>query len=449
MKRTMTLVVLLAMLLISINATTAQMIDIPDELPDGITIEYWHEWDGAQQVGIDAVIDSFHETNEWGITVEQVQLGSTGPLLDELGAGIVSGELPNIAGAIFASNVQGFYLDNVIVPLDEYMNHPVWGMTDEELADLNEGLVNVNRIGGEPFNNQLFAWPIGLSAVVMSTNIGMLEDLGFDGPPTDLATFREVACAANDLETDNGDVQGFPIRISATDMYAFIRSNGGIVFDEEQGYVFTDDATLEVLQFFQDLFNDGCAYIPDGRFVNTADFAFGLNPMAVGSSVGVPFIKGDIEDSGSGVDNWINTTTPWSEGNRMLLLGARSVGLITSSPEEQLATWLFMKHMATTESQIAWTENAQYQPFTYSGLEGLSDEFLEANPQFSSIREAMLDPNINAWAPPIHLNTSDVTEAVDSMIVDITTGGVDVAEAAAEAEETANEIYEEALEELE
>ncbi len=448
MKRFMTLVVVIAAL--SITTTTAQMIEIPDELPDGITIEYWHEWDGRQQEGIDAIIDAFNANNEWGITVEQVQLGSTGPLLDSLSAGIVSGELPNLVGAIFANNVQGFYLDGVVIPLDEYMNHPVWGFTDEEMADLNEGLVNVNRIGGEPFNNQLFAWPIGLSTVVMSVNLDMLADMGFDGAPTDLAAFREVACAAAELETDNGDVQGFPIRIAAFDLFSFIRANGGVVFDEtESRYVFTDDATIEVLQFFQDLFNDGCAYIPDGPYVNTADFAFGLNPMAVGSSVGVPFIQGDIEDSESGIENWINTTVPWSEDNRTLMLSARSLGLITASPEEQLATWLFIKHLSSTESQVIWTEHAQYQPFTYSGLEGVSTEFLDANPQFSSIREALLDPNINVWVPPIHLNTGDVTEAVEAMIVDITTGGVDIAEAAAIAEEAANEAFEEGMEELE
>ena len=139
-------------------------------------------------------------------------------------------------------------------------------------------------------------------------------------------------------------------------------------------YNFTNDSAVETLQFFQDLFNEGCAYIPDGPFVNTADFAFGLNPMAVGSSVGVPFIKSDIEESGSGIENWVNTTVPWSEDNQSLQVYMRSIGMIVASPEEQLATWLFIKHFASTASQITWTEYAQYQPYTFSGLEGLSDE---------------------------------------------------------------------------
>ncbi|HLV36394.1 MAG TPA: extracellular solute-binding protein [Spirillospora sp.] len=441
------LFVTLVTLLLTAGVVSAQIVEvtIPDELPEGITVTYWHEWDQAQQQAIDIIINDFNENNPYGITVEQVYQGNTGNLRDQLTAAITSGALPSLSGAIFADVAQSYYLDGVIVPLDAYYNHPKWGFTEEELADLNQDLLDINRIEGEPFNGQLLAWPIGVSGVVLSVNLDMLAELGFDGPPETFETFREVACAAAEMTGPGGeDIFGFPIRINNFDLYSFVLSNGGYVFDEETGYYnFTNEGFINTLQFFQDLYNDGCAYIPETSFQNTAHFAFGLNPMAVGSSVGVPFIRNDIISSGSGIENWINTTTPWTDDNRTLQVSMRSIGMFATSPEEQLATWLFIKHMASAPSQVTWTEYAQYQPYTTSGLQALTDEWLAENPQFASIREILLSGEVRVWSPPALAVSADVNDLLEELISSVLTGGVDVAAAAAEAEEEARLLVDE------
>lgn len=443
----LTIFALLLTLLVSFSLVNAQT----DVDPTGAVITYWHEWDGQQQVGIDAVIDLFEAQNEWGITVEQVQLGSSGTVSENMSTGIVSGELPNLVGNAFIANAQNWYLDDVVVPLDAYYDDPTYGLSEEEKAAINQDFLDINRPQFAPFNGQLLAWPVGMSATVLSVNMDMLSELGYDAPPADLQTFHDVSCAANELTTaDGGDVQGFPVRSSAFDMWSFMRAQGGVVFDtDENAYNITDENSIATLQYFQDLFNEGCAYLPDGPFVNTADFAFGLNPMAVGSSVGVPFIQGDIEESGSGIENWINTTVPWSEGNRTIQPSLRGVAIINGTPEENLAAWLFIKFWATNpEAQVAWTEAAQYQPYNTATREALSQEFLDANPQFTSIFEALGDESINIWSPPAHPSSSEVVAAFEEMLVSILTGGADVAEAAAAAEEEMNAIYQEDLEEL-
>ena len=438
----------LIVMLITVGVTGAQM-SIPDELPMGLTIDYWHEWDGAQAEAMTLIIDDFNSNNEWDITVEQVYQGNTGGLIDQLSTGIVSGELPNLSGAVFSNNAMGYYLDGVLVPLDAYLDHPVWGFDDMGMENLNHDLLAINRVPFEPFNGQLLAWPVGMSANVLSVNLGMLAGLGMDGPPTDLASFRAAACAANELSGAAGeDVQGFPLRTNDNDLYSFIVANGGYIYDEMAGaYSFSNEKSVEVLQFFQDLYNDGCAYIPDGPYVNTADFAFALNPMAVGSSVGVPFIKKDIEAVGSDIE-WVNTTVPWSGDNRTLQVYQRSMGLYVSSPENQLATWLFLKHLASPASQVTWTEYAQYQPYTRAGLEGLSDAFLADNPQFNSIREVLLDSGTKLWSEPVLVGSDRVGPVVQELIANITTGGQDVMEAAIAAEIEANELIAEALEDM-
>lgn len=450
MRKTWFIFVLLMVLTLGFSSVTAQD-DLSNVDPSGQTVTYWHEWDQAQQEAIDIIINDFNENNEWGITVEQLQLGTSGAVREQVSAAITTGELPNLAGATFANDAMGYFLDGVLVPLEQYYNDPTWGFTEEQKADLNQQILDANRPNIGPFEGELVAWPIGMSFNVLSVNMDMLAELGLDGPPTTLEEFREAACGAAELTTaDGGDVQGFPIRTSGTDFYSFVIAQGGQIFnDEEDRYDFTNETFIETAQFFQDLYNDGCAYVPDGPFVNTADFAFGLNPMAVGSTAGVPFINNDIASSGSGIENWINTTVPWTEGNRILQPSIRSIGMFVSTPEQQLASWLFLKHLATTESQITWSEITQYQPLTQSGLEGLSEEFLDSAPQFRSIYEARLDPNITLWNMPLHQRSFPASQALDTFIANITTGSMDVMEAAQIAEEEANIIYQEDLESLE
>jgi ABC-type glycerol-3-phosphate transport system substrate-binding protein len=457
-KKLVTLLLVLVLALVSSLAVAQDDDSLADVDPTGVTITYWHEWDGDQKTGIDEVIRLFEEQNEYGITVEQVELGSSGPIRERMSTGIVSGELPNLVGAAFTGTAQGWFLDGVLVPLDPYYNSEMWGLTDAEIEALNQSILDINRPELAPFNGQLLAWPVGISANVMSVNLEMLEMLredgaiDFEGAPTTLDEFRAVACAASELVTeDGGDVQGFPIRTSASDMYSFIAAQGGNVYDAEADmYDYTSDEVLDVLTFFQELYEDGCAYVPDGPFVNTADFAFGLNPMAVGSSVGVPFIQGDIEESGSGIENWINTTVPWSEGNRTLQPFLRGVAIIEGTPEQNLATWEFIKFWATsTEAQVAWTEAAQYQPYNTATRDALSEDFLEANPQFTSVFEALNDEDITIYSPLAYPGSNDVDSVFEELIVDITTGGTDVETAAAEAQAEANELYQEALENLE
>ena len=434
------IVLLLAVLAMSVGFSAAQDTTIPSELPSGVTITYWHEWGGGQLDAINALVDDFNANNEWGITVDATSPGGSGDVQNAVQTGITTGDLPNLTGAVFTDTAQGLYTDGVLVPLDDYMNDPTWGLTDEEKANIDMSIIDVNRSPGEPFNNQLLAWPTGVSADVLSVNMTMLNQLGFDKAPETLDDFRAVSCAANDLTTaDGGDVQGFALRIDSFDMFSFIVSNGGTVFDNAtQQYDFTDDNTIEVLQFFQDLYNDGCAYIAEG-YNNTGDFSLGLNPMAVGSTAGIPYIQGPIDDNNLDI-NWINTTTPWKDDHRTIQVFLRSMSVLTGTPEQQLASWLFLKYLASPQAQITWTNATQYIPYTKSGLDAIDSGDITISPQLDEITTLMNSGDVQLWAAPQAPGSQQVFFGVsDTLVADITTGGMDVMAAAQKATDAANQ----------
>lgn len=130
-------------------------------------------------------------------------------------------------------------------------------------------------------------------------------------------------------------------------------------------------------------------------------------------------------------------------------VNSRGIGLIQGTPEQNLATWRFIKFWATDpEAQIAWTESAQYMPYNQATRGALSSDFLTSNPQFGSVNDIMADPDVNLFAQPSHPAFFDVSSVLDTLVVNITTGGMDVMEAAQAAEDQANEIYSEMLADL-
>jgi multiple sugar transport system substrate-binding protein len=457
MRNKMVLVLMVLIALLTVGVVFAQE-DLEAIDPTGQVVTYWHEWDGAQKEGIDEVIRLFEESNEYGITVEQVTLGSTGPLLENISTGIVSGELPNLVGAAFVNSAMGWYLEDVLVVLDPYIESEMWGLTEEEMAMMNQQILDINRPTIEPFAGQMLAWPIGVSANVLSVNLDIVDELNaagqvdFTGAPATFEQFRAVACGAITLTAPDGtsSVRGFPMRSAASELQSFIYNNGGTVFDAEaNAYTLTNEAAIEAMQFLQDLYNDGCAYFPEGgSFANTAEFSLGLNPFAIGSSVGVPFIQGDMDEAGYDI-NWVNTTPPYVDSSQGVVSFLRSVAIMDSTPEANLATWLFVKFWATnTEAQVAWTQAAQYQPYNNGTFEALGEEFLSSNPQFTSFGQALADPNFNLYAPPSHPRSGDIDTVLAELYSNITIGGMDVTEAATAAEEAANEIYQEMLDDL-
>ncbi len=432
------LLAFLLMLVLSAGVVTAQD-DLASVDPSGATVVYWHQYnDGPQLETMAAFIEAFNSTNEWGITVEGLPQGNYTAIRELMTAAIISGETPNLVAG-FQNDAASYAQDGMVVDLNVYYGDPTWGFTDEEKADLNQDILNVDVFNFEPFNGARLAWPNQTSALVFVVNLTMLEALGFDGPPQTFEDFQAIACAAAEMTGPNGeDVQGFPISTDSSHFESFVASMGGSIFDGEQ-YTFTSPEVVASFQMLQDLYNDGCAYIPESAFGNTDDFALGLNPMATTSTAGIPFIAGGFENSGVEAD-WIVTTTPWSEGNQTIQVFVPSIIPIVSTPEQQLASWLFLKFLAGQEQVAEWTSNTSYFPIRLSANELLGD-FEAENPYYAAASALLNDESVNVYAGPQVLSYGAVRGMVSEAIANVTANGMDVMEVATALEEAANAAH--------
>jgi multiple sugar transport system substrate-binding protein/sn-glycerol 3-phosphate transport system substrate-binding protein len=422
-------------------ALSAVVVMAQDDLasvdPSGQTVVYWHQYsDGsAQGDTITTLIQEFNDTNEWGVTVEGIFQGSYDPIAELMNAAIVSGELPNLVAG-YANNAASYYRDGAVVDLTPYINDPTWGLTTEQLADLNTALVEFDNVDGAQL-----AWPNQASAEVLVVNMTLLNELGYDAPPETLDEFQEIACAsANSTGPGGEDRVGFATIASASMFEGFVAAQGGAIYDGE-AFTFAGNPAVEtVLQMFKDLYDQGCGYIPAERFAEQTDFNLGINPFIETSSAGFPFIISGFADTGVEVE-WVVAPFPHSTENPVVQVYIPSIIMVPSTPEAQLASWLFLKFLATPEAAATWSEGSGYfNPVLSTAAIMAEENFSEGlYPYFSVANSLMNNPDNTLYSSPNIAAYSVVRGAESEAVANVTSNGMSVEDAIATLQEAADQ----------
>ncbi|MBN1564709.1 MAG: extracellular solute-binding protein, partial [Anaerolineae bacterium] len=380
---------------------------------------------------------AFNETNEYGITVELAENGmSYNDLREQMNAAIISGELPNLVAG-YQSDALSYYLDDGALDLTPLLNDATFGYSEDELASLNMGIIQLNVFEEE--GGVMLGWPNHVSASLQAVNLDMLAELGFAGAPETYEDFMAISCAAAELE----NVGGYPLTTSPNEFENFVAARGGVLFADGK-WDFTSEAAVAALQMYADLYSQGCAYIPEDQYGNTADFSDLLNPMAQTSTAGIPYILGDMQtnkdESGVEIPNWTIATVPWTDDNRMAQIYVQDIIVVPATPEEEVASWLFLKFLTLAENQIAWTQATSYFPINLDAAANLAD-FEAANPYFAAAKAIVADPNIKVYGSPQVISYNAVRGIMSEGIADVTSNGRDVMDVAQEMTDKANEAH--------
>jgi ABC-type glycerol-3-phosphate transport system substrate-binding protein len=403
--------------------------------PTGVKLTYWHQYSKVQQETIEALAAQFNETNEYGITVEAIPQGSYNDIRDLMNAAIISGELPNLVAG-YQSDALSYYRDDAALDLHPLIDDATYGYSAEEMANLNQGILNIDVFEDE--GGVMLAWPNTVSASVQAINMDMLAALGFDAAPEDYDTFMAISCAAAQAE----GTQGYPITLGASEFENFLAAMGAEIIVDGQ-WDFTSDAAVAALQLYADLYSQNCGYIPEEAYQNTKDFAYGLNPMANTSTAGIPFILSDMgvneTENGVAMPNWLVTTVPWTDDNRTIQLYAPSIIVVPATPEEEVASWLFLKFLTSVESQITWTTATSYFPINLEAARSLGD-FEATNPYFAQANAIIADPTVTIYSSPKVISYNAVRDLIAAALADVTSNGRDVMEVAQELTDKANAV---------
>jgi multiple sugar transport system substrate-binding protein/sn-glycerol 3-phosphate transport system substrate-binding protein len=409
----------------------------------GVNILWWHNHSGSREEQLLPLVETFNETNDCGITVEAVNQGNYNDIRDAVNSSVAAGEVP-AALVVGYQNDQAFYqLNGSLANLDDYIDDPTWGLGEEDKADFYASFFNQSI--HTSFDNQRLGFPPNRSMEVLYYNETWLTELGFDSGPTTPDEFRTMACAAAEA---NGDgTGGYILRDDASAMAAWTFAFGGDVLTEDGAtYQYNNPATIEAMTFLKGMYDDGCAYFFTEGFPNP-EMAGRRAIFAQGSSSGIPFYINDMatvaEEQGREPDSLMVTAIPHTTAEPVQNVYGGDVMIVKTTPEQQLAAWEFIKWFTSPEIQAQWVEISNYFPTRAGTREFLGD--YEAENAVWAVAADLLQ--YSAYEPQL-ISYQSVRDAAEEAFNEIMQGA-DIQSTLDNLTETANELQDELMAEIE
>ncbi len=327
----------------------------------GQTITFWHAMSsGANLEGVEKLVADFNATNEFGITVEQVSQGGQGDLQTAMNGAIATGELPNLTQGFPNSLVLWNGL-GVIAPLNDFIDDPVYGLSSDDFGAIFPGTFSPGTL---PDGSQV-GIAMHQSASVHFYNFTWAQELGFNSPPATSAEWKEQMCAAaaaNDADDDpdndgTGGYQYFPDASMVTPwVWVF---GGDILTDDGTAYSLNNQAVIDAAMFLLDLSDSGCIMFTPS-FANP-EFAARQTLAYRSSTAGQPFQQAANDEIGS-TDVW--GAIPWAGPDGTLAVNphGQMVGIVQTNPDQDLASWIFLKYLTSAPTQTDWVAGTGYYP---------------------------------------------------------------------------------------
>ncbi len=372
----------------------------------GLTIQFWHAAAGPEGDLLSQLVDQFNAANEWGFQVQAVAHPGYDALSEQ-----VTAELPRSAslppgagpGLLLAYTYQSQAWDpalKAIVDLNPYVNDPFWGLSQPEQDDFPPAIWEQDLYAGERLG-----LPAQRSGQVLYYNLTWAKELGFNTPPATPAQFKAQACAAaqanlKDTDRQNDHTGGWIISTGPSVMTSWLFAFGAqIILPDGKGYQFDTSEVRSALTFLRQLYDSGCAWLPESEHTE-ADFAARRGLFASGSLSSIPY-QASIAGQAASDDEWTALPYPSASGSPVVDVYGPSLILLKSTPEKQLAAWLFARWLASPPIQARWSQVSHYYPVRTSALESM-DASAEAQPQWQAalqlLSDARAEPSFPSWS---------------------------------------------------
>ena len=362
-----------------------------------VEIDFWHAMSSRHQENLQVLLDKFAEEYP-DITVNVTYQGRYSELEQKIGAATVAGNLPTIA-QVYENWVTP--IEEILVPIGNYM-------TDEEKADIIDGLVASNT-----YNGVLTTVPFNKSIMVLYYDAGVIET-----PP---ATWAEFVQMAMDLTVDTDgdgviDRYGVGTQLNAEHFLNFLSQAGGTILNEDWTEVTINNAAglaaAEHIAAFQPY-----------TFV-TSEYLSNHFPLAcsmfIDTSAGYYYNNQAAEGAGTTMKVARVPAGPGGQASMIQGTNLAVFGTDAWSQEQIDAAVTFAKFLIRADNTVFWAIRSGYQPVIKSAYE--TQEWVDyvATHEYQQAMSAqMLDgisqilhPNYGDFRPIISTGYEELMEAV-------------------------------------
>lgn len=318
-----------------------------------ISLVFWHTQQGPNADKLKEVIENFQKKYP-NITIDAQFTGNYTDNYKKLNTAVEGGGLPDFAVS-YPSMVSDYQQRDKVVPLDDYINSQKYGFSKEELDDFNPVFLAESRNYPE-FGNKYYSFPFTKSLLVMYYNADALAREGLKVPET----WDEFRAAAKKLST--GDAKGYAFEPSASTFKGWVFSRGGkVISDDGKTWKFQEQQGVDSLQLLQDMVKEGSAYQTSKAFADQVDFGAQRAFFTMGSTSGIPFYEKEVATNGK--FKWGMANIPHAAGQPpATVLYGGSITVFKTTPQKQLASWLFVKYFSSPEVTADWATTTGYFP---------------------------------------------------------------------------------------
>ncbi len=365
----------------------------------GVSIVFWHAWTGAPGDVIQSLVDEFNRDNQWGISVEAVAQGSYDQVSEQVSAALENDQPPDVTTA-YGYQALGWISPGLsLIDLAPYVDDPVWGLDEQAQSDYypifwEHDLQNRERTG----------IPAQGSAQLLYYNNTWAKELGFENPPATPEEFKAQACAANqtykqDSDPKNDQKGGWIISTEYSAVLGWIYAFGGeIERADGNGYRFNNAPVKDAFTYMRELYEGSCSWLSESQFPE-ADFATRQGLFAAGSVAGILYQEEAFVEASS-KDEWSVIAFPSLNGEPVISAYGPSFQVLQSTPEEQLASWLFIRWLTEAGPQAKLAEVSGYYPVRASSVE-MMGILPSVHPQWKSAVDllpyARPEPALGSW----------------------------------------------------
>ncbi|MDE6655900.1 MAG: extracellular solute-binding protein [Anaeroplasmataceae bacterium] len=348
-----------------------------------MTIKFSHTMGKDLQATLQAAIDQF-EADYPNVKIDAKSIGGYDDVRKQIVTQIPQGLEPHIAYC-YPDHVALYNRANAVIQLDNLINDPNFGFTEEELDDFIPGFYEEGRQFGDGF---MYTLPFSKSTEVLYYNKTEFEKNGWDVPTTwqDMMslcdTIRLKTKDDNTLKYPNC----YPLGIdSEANLFITLCEQTGSKYTSATGnhYLFDNAENRSYVEQFRDWFKDGnfttqgiLNTYTSSLFTAASETAYNSTEtdqekivryslMSIGSTGGASH---QYPTASKAFEVGVAAVPTWEGGEFKVISQGPSLCLFNKKdPQEVLAAWIFVKnYLLTTNFQAAFSKTSGYNPVLQS-----------------------------------------------------------------------------------
>jgi ABC-type glycerol-3-phosphate transport system substrate-binding protein len=345
------------------------------------------------------LIETFNRSNEWGIHVQAQSAGGVSSLFNDVNA-LEGDNLPNLIAIPTEYLFTWYQTDGeMLVDMSDYVRHAQWGLTEDQIADFlpvfwQQDQIDAVRLG----------IPLLRNPSMLFYNLSWAQELGFYRSPVTPDEFREQACAAaqairSDNTVSNDGTGGWIVETRGETMWSWLRAFDADPFATgSKNYQFTGAESEAAFAFLREMLDENCAW--KSRLNQPDEYFSGRQALFYSGLLEDTLIQSATMDRLGNEDQWTVIPYPSLDGAPVVVASGPSMAITTSTPEEQLASWLFLRWLVSPDHLAELTTAAGGLPVMQSMIADMQ-LFGAKQPQWRAgltyLEQAQTPPSDSRW----------------------------------------------------